>query len=207
MIWPKETHSNWIKVPNTNRLLHYRFPVSYCLHEYLPARFEPLTQPRQLLRHCCTPECLSYHTHSYTLGPGRSDAWLRWMARLSLAAWGDSPPSVAACVSRNDKEMTSVSSAGDNIWSGKESAVACRDLSGQYVLCKSDWLDNLLINPLTPELSTICRDVAFGEPSSKSVSYLKGPASKFLPKYRLSWMTCLMVFHIASKQMTSKYLN
>jgi len=88
---------------------------------------------------------------------------------------------VAACVSRSDKEMTSVRSAGDNIWSGKESAVACRGLRGQHVLCKSDGLNNLLINPLTPELITECRDVALGEPDS----YLKGPASKFLPKNRL----------------------
>jgi len=92
---------------------------------------------------------------------------------------------VAACVSRNDKEMTSVRSAGDNIWSGKESAVACRGLRGQYVLCKSDGLSNLLINPLTPELITECRDVAPGEHSIRLDSYLKGPASKFLPKYRL----------------------
>lgn len=114
---------------------------------------------------------------------------------------------MAACVSRNDKEMTSVRSAGDNIWSGQESAVACRGLRGQYILCKPDGLNNLLINPLTPELSTECRDVALGEPSSRPDSYLKGPSSKFLPKYRLSCLMCLIVFHIASKQVTSKYLN
>jgi hypothetical protein len=59
--------------------------------KYTACQIRTRDQIEQLLRHCCTADRLSYHPHSFTLGPGRSDAWLWWMERLSLTAWGDFP--------------------------------------------------------------------------------------------------------------------
>ena len=170
---------------------------------YYSCQIRNLDQPQQLLSHCCTPEWLSYHTHSFTLGPDRSDAWLQWMARLSLAAWGAPLPQWRLVSLSTTKKWLLCALRVTTF--GQEKKVQWRavDLSGQNNLCKTLWLYNLLINPLTLELITERRGVALGDPSSRSASYLKGQTLKFLPKYRLSWLTCLMVFHSASKQMMS----
>jgi hypothetical protein len=119
----------------------------YCITDFqcptaciskLPARFEPLTGPGS----CCATVarqnvCHIIHTATLSDPAVPMPDYGEWRVCPSLLE-GTPPPSVAACVSRNDKEMTSVRSAGDNIWSGKESAVACRDWREQYVLCKTE---------------------------------------------------------------------
>ena len=80
---------------------------------------------------------------------------------------GTPPPSVAACVSLNDKEMTSVSALRVTTF-GQEKKVKWRagtaDNSMSYVR-----LNNSLINSLIPEIITELRNVA---PNSRPDSYL-----------------------------------
>jgi hypothetical protein len=101
-------------------VLNQEIAIPSCLHMVTTnSNLRTLEAGVVPLLHGTVPLISSAQTHSR---PGRSDAWLRWMARLSLAACREGPLPQWRLVSlgSNDKELTSPLSTGANIWPGTQ---------------------------------------------------------------------------------------